>query len=84
MVFINTHLTPLFPKTHFTPLPRLTSNHHLGPVKITLEFTTIIAALAEPPFKVQCFGSSSQMPLGMKCRRNVRGDREREVGRRVK
>nr|POE53681.1 hypothetical protein CFP56_36843 [Quercus suber] len=51
MVFINTHLTPLFPKTHFTPLPRLTSNHHLGPVKITLEFTTIIAALAEPPFK---------------------------------
>nr|POF06261.1 hypothetical protein CFP56_75916 [Quercus suber] len=51
MLFINTHLTPFFPKTHFTPVPHLTSNHRLGPVKITLEFTTIIAALAEPPFK---------------------------------
>ncbi|KAK7855871.1 hypothetical protein CFP56_025886 [Quercus suber] len=84
MLFINTHLTPFFPKTHFTPVPHLTSNHRLGPVKITLEFTTIIAALAEPPFKVQCFGSSPQMPLGMTCRQNVRGGGEREVEKRVK
>ena len=28
--------------------------------------------------------SSSQMLLGMKCRRNVRGGGEREVGKRVK